>query len=32
MIKTENLRYNYEKNEDDESVVEVLAGVDLEPH
>ena len=28
MIKTENLRYNYE-NEDDESVVEVLAGVDL---
>ena len=31
MIKTENLRYNYE-NEDDESVVEVLKGVDLEIH
>ena len=31
MIKTENLRYNYE-NEDDESVVEVLKGVDLELH
>lgn len=31
MIKTENLRYNYE-NEDDETVVEVLKGVDLELH